>query len=76
MSGNYPSDYPRSREEAIAALRTVRDEDIDFSEIPETTDFSDWKPVGEKFKEAAQRNLAVLNEKMRAGRSPAGRPVS
>ena len=66
MSGNYPSDYPRSREEAIAALRTVRDEDIDFSEIPETTDFSDWKPVGEKFKEAAQRNLAVLNEKMRA----------
>ena len=38
-----------------------------LSKIPETTDFSDWKPVGEKFKEAAQRNLAVLNEKMRAG---------
>ena len=38
MSGNYPSDYPRSRKEAIAALRTVRDEDIDFSDMPATTD--------------------------------------
>ena len=67
MSGNYPSDYPHSREEAIAALRTVRDEDIDFSEVPETTNFSNWKPVGEKFKKAAERNLVVLNEKIRAG---------
>lgn len=67
MSGNYPSDYPRSREEAIAALSTVRDEDIDFSEIPETTNFSNWMPVGEKFKKAAERNLTVLNEKIRAG---------
>ena len=65
MSGNYPSDYPRSRAEAIAALRMVRDEDIDFSEIPETTNFSDWTPVGEKFKKAAERNLAALNERMR-----------
>ena len=55
MSGNYPSDYPHSREEAIAALRTVRDEDIDFSEIPETTNFSNWKPVGEKFKKEIGR---------------------
>lgn len=46
---------------------TVRDEDIDFSEIPETTNFSNWKPVGEKFKKAAERNLAVLDEKIRAG---------
>ena len=67
MSDNYPSDYPRSRAKAIAALRTVRDEDIDFSEVPETTNFSNWKPVGEKFKKAAERNLAVLNEKIRAG---------
>ena len=67
MSGNYPSDYPRSREEAIAALRTVRDEDIDFSEIPETTNFLNWEPVGEKFKKAAERNLTALNEKIRAG---------
>ena len=65
MSDNYPSDYPRSRAKAIAALRTVRDEDIDFSEIPETTNFSNWTPVGEKFKKAAERNLAALNERMR-----------
>lgn len=67
MSGIYPDDYPRSREKALAALRAVQDEDIDFSDIPEVTDFSHWKPVGDRFRKAAERNLAVLNERMRAG---------
>ena len=31
-----------TREELLARLRTMRDEDIDCSDIPEVTDWSRW----------------------------------
>ena len=66
MSDNYPSDYPRSRKEAIAALRTVRDEDIDFSDIPATTDeeLKRFRRGGDYVREVGRRNLAALTRIM------------
>ena len=82
MSVEYPSDYPRTRAErmkALLALKDIRDEDIDYSDIPPLTeeDFARGTRVGDRFIKMGQRNLAILNamlnEKERAlSATPAG----
>ncbi len=52
MSKNYPDDYPKTMFEALKAVQDIRDEDIDYSDIP---------PIGHKFIEMARRNLARMN---------------
>ncbi len=38
------SSIAKTREEQINYLKNLKDKDIDFSDIPETTDFSGWEP--------------------------------
>ena len=57
MKMEYPSDYPKTREEALRAVMSVRDEDIDLSDMPET-DFSQATRVGDRFWKMGERNLA------------------
>ncbi len=66
MSVEYPSDYPRTRRErmkALLALKDLRDEDIDCSDMPELTeeDFARGTRVGDRFIKMGERNLAILN---------------
>lgn len=63
MSVVYPDDYPKTRAEALRALASVREEDIDYSDIPELTDeeLAQFKPVGDRYRKMAERNLAYLN---------------
>lgn len=64
MSMVYPDDYPKTRTEALRALASIRDEDIDYSDIPELTDeqLAKFRPVGDKFRKMAERNMAYLNK--------------
>jgi uncharacterized protein (DUF4415 family) len=34
----------KTRQEQIKYLNNLKDEEIDFSDIPEVTDFKNWKP--------------------------------
>ena len=34
----------KTRKEQLEHLKNLKDEDIDFSDIPEVTDFKDWQP--------------------------------
>ena len=67
MSVIYPDDYPKTDDEALEAAMQVRDEDIDFSDIPEATpeDLARAVPVGDMFKEMGRRNLAFINKLLR-----------
>ncbi|MBQ7732571.1 MAG: hypothetical protein IJT58_00950 [Synergistaceae bacterium] len=67
MSVIYPDDYPWDEDEALEAAMAVRDEDIDFSDIPEATaaDLARAVPVGDRFKEMGRRNIAFLNKLFR-----------
>ena len=67
MSVVYPDDYPKTREEAIAALRSVREEDIDYSDIPPLSDNVIITPIGWKFAEVRRRNREIMErERMNA----------
>ena len=66
MSRIYPDNYPPTRKEAVLAALSVREEDIDYSDIPEISDTAEIRPVGNTFREIAKRNLAILNTKLRA----------
>ena len=57
MRLEYPGDYPKNREEAVIAALSIRDEDIDLSDMPET-DFSQAERVGDRFWKMGERNLA------------------
>ena len=61
MSVIYPDDYPKTREEALKAVRDIRDEDIDYSDIPPIGDNVIVTPIGWKFAEMRRRNLARMN---------------
>lgn len=67
MSAVYPDDYPKTRSEALRALASVREEDIDYSDIPELTDeqLAQFRPVGDKFRKMAERNIIYLNKIIR-----------
>ena len=62
-----PDDYPKTRKEMLKALGEIREEDIDLSDIPEVTDFAGAERVGDKFKKIGERNLEILNRKIRVG---------
>ncbi|MBQ3695119.1 MAG: hypothetical protein IJR43_10435 [Synergistaceae bacterium] len=67
MAWNYPKGYPQDREEAIELMKTIREEDIDCSDIPEIT-IPKGMPVprlGDKFRDMQRRNLEVLNKLLR-----------
>ena len=66
MSVEFRGEYPRTRRErrkALLALKDLRDEDIDYSDMPELTeeDFARGTRVGDRFIKSGQRNLAILN---------------
>ena len=67
MSAVYPDDYPKTRSEALRALASVREEDIDYSDIPKQTDeeLAMFRPVGDKFIKMAERNIIYLNKIIR-----------
>ena len=67
MAWVYQKEYPKTREEAIRLAMSVRDEDIDYSDIPplELREGVRIVPVGNKFREMAKRNLAALNKLLR-----------
>ncbi len=57
MSMVYPDDYPKTRTEALRALASIRDEDIDYSDIPPLGDNIIVTPVRNRFVEIGRRNL-------------------
>ena len=68
MKMEYPSDYPKTREEAVRAVLSIRDEDIDLSDMPET-DFSQAARVGDRFWKMGERNLARQRAREEASRA-------
>ncbi|MBQ9528568.1 MAG: hypothetical protein IJR68_13280 [Fretibacterium sp.] len=44
------------RFELLRRLEAMTDDDIDCSDIPEVTDFSNWRPAKEHFKRIAAEN--------------------
>ena len=69
MSVEFLGEYPRTRRErrkALLALKDLRDEDIDCSDMPELTeeDFARGTRVGDRFRKMGQRNLAILNARL------------
>ena len=67
MSWVFPGKFPRTREEALEMAMSVREEDIDYSDIPpiQEADYAKFRPVGDKFKKAGERSLARLNQILR-----------
>ena len=61
MSTIYPDDYPKTREEALKAVRDVKDEDIDYSDIPPLSDNVIITPIGWKFAEIRRRYRERMN---------------
>ena len=61
MRAVYPDDYPKTREEAIKALASIREEDIDYSDIPPLSDNVIVTPIGWKFAEARRRYRERMN---------------
>ena len=63
MSVVYPDDYPKTLGDAIRAAKSVKEEDIDYSDIPELTDeeLEQFLPVGDKFRKMEQKNMQLIN---------------
>ena len=63
MKMEFPAEPPISKEERMKILMSIRDEDIDCSDMPELTeeDFARGTRVGDRFIKRGQRNLAILN---------------
>ena len=59
---------PKEREEMkqrLIALMEMKDEDIDFSDIPEITDFSRFKPAKPYFDKIREHNRKLRLERER-----------
>ena len=67
MKKDYSDDFPKTRQEAVQAAASIRDEDIDYSDIPELSNSAIVRPVGDRFRKMAGHNLMVLNRKIRTG---------
>ena len=61
MSVDYQDDYPKTMFEALQALASISDEDIDYSDIPPLSDNVIVTPIGWKFAEIRRRNLERMN---------------
>ena len=66
MSAVYPDDYPKTMFEALKAAASVRDEDIDYSDIPPIGDNVIVTPIGRKFIEMGRRNLERMSRQTEA----------
>lgn len=53
------------RFELLRRLEAMTDDDIDFSDIPEVTDFSNWRPARDHFRAIAEANYRWRQEKTR-----------
>ena len=53
------------RFELLRRLEAKKDEDIDLSDIPEVTDFSNWRPARDHFRAIAEANYRWRQEKTR-----------
>ena len=72
MSVIYPDDYPPTLEEELRALASIRDEDIDYSDIPPLSDNVIITPIGWKFPEVRRRNREIMErERMNAEKANA-----
>ena len=61
MSLEHPGEYPPTLEEELAALASIREEDIDYSDIPPLSDNAIIIPIGWKFAEARRRYRERMN---------------
>ena len=50
------------RFELLRRLEAMTDDDIDYSDIPEVTDFSNWRPAGEHIRRIAAANYQRRKE--------------
>ncbi|MBQ8692808.1 MAG: hypothetical protein IJ576_04460 [Synergistaceae bacterium] len=64
---DYVNDYLPTREERMKILMDIKDEDIDYSDIPPVSDeaLAHATRVGDKFIKMGKRNMAILNELLR-----------
>lgn len=53
------------RDELLRRLEAMTDDDIDFSDIPEVTDFSNWRPARDHLRAIAEANYRWRQEKTR-----------
>ena len=67
-TNEYPDYPPDSREERMKILMSIRDEDIDLSDMPET-DFSQATRVGDRFWKMGERNLARQKAREKASQA-------
>ena len=51
----------QNRDDAVLAAMSVREDEIDCSDIPEISDRAEIRPAAKRFQETAKRNLAILN---------------
>ena len=61
MSKEHPGEYPPTLEEELRALASIRDEDIDYSDIPPLSDNVIITPIGWKFAERRRRYRERMN---------------
>ncbi len=70
MSKIYQDDSPRNIYAELKALDELREEDIDYSDIPPIGDNVIVTPMGHRFMEMRKRNLAKLNQMLREREHP------
>ena len=63
MNVVYPDDYPKTLGDAIRAAKSVKEEDIDYSDIPALTDeeLAQFKPARDRFRKMEQKNMKLIN---------------
>lgn len=54
-----PENPPTMTPEQLQALRDLRDEDIDFSDIPPITDFTGWRRVSDLVSEENKQQITL-----------------
>lgn len=55
----------KEMKESLIRLRHMKDEDIDFSDIPKVTDFTGWKRAKPYFDKIREHNLRIKAERER-----------
>ena len=60
-----PEEKNEVRESFLRLRQKMRDNDIDFSDIPEITDFTGWKPAKPYFDKMREHNRRIDEERER-----------